>query len=255
MTACLIFLGFQVEGHSVSRSAIPQYSFSVSDNQSSLTDQDVQFLFSVLSKVYAPLLNNKEKSWTNGYDWTNPYLGAGSKLDGDDFSVMLWGGFVRSRGMNLGALAATLCHEVGHRLGGAPFQKFPGSDPDWSSAEGQSDYFAATNCLPQIYKIFRDQFPARLENTELENFSISLCQNSADISQCRWVAQAGVDLIEMLQLYFDLNAPLANAANWTNELAQKTLFTAYPTAQCRMDIYKSGAENSNAQRLPCWYQE
>jgi len=132
------FLNFS-QAHQVARSATPQFIFSIEDNQSGLQDSDVQILFWILNHHYEKKISNADRPWTQGYDWSNSYMGAGALYDGRNFSVMLWGGFIRARYMHIGILSATLCHEIGHKLGGAPYQKFPDADPHWSSAEGQSD--------------------------------------------------------------------------------------------------------------------
>lgn len=252
----LVFALFDLKSyaHSVDHKANPQYQFAINDNQSGLTDGDVQLLFSILDEMYRTSINNTSKSWTSGYAWEKPFLGAGSTFSEGNFSVMLWGGLVRARGMNFGSLSAILCHELGHRLAGPPFQKFPGSDPDWSSAEGQADYFAATACLPAVYQSLMEKYPSTLKTTLEENFSLSLCGPSKNEEQCRWVSQAGVDMIEVLQIYYERDKPLAYPSASAKEVVPVTLFTAYPTAQCRMDIYKDAATDGLKPRLPCWFR-
>lgn len=253
----IIFLLFgflsSAQAHFVTRTIPAQFIFSIQDNQSGLQDQDVQILFWILDQHYKKKISNSEINWTQGYDWSNSYMGAGAQQNGNEFSVMLWGGFVRARFMHLGILAATLCHEIGHKLGGEPFQKFPGSDPHWSSAEGQSDHFAATDCLPKVFESLKNFFPYKLNSIAIENFSIQHCKTSQTQEQCRWVTQSGIDFVEFLQTYYELDIPLARPEIWAREKVEKTLFTAYPTYQCRMDIFKSAALDPKSPRLSCWY--
>lgn len=257
----LILIAFQLfyfssftQAHEVSRSLPPKFQFAIQDNQSGLLDSDVQILFWILNGEYQEKISNIDRIWTQDYDWSNPYMGAGAQYDGRNFSVMLWGGFVRARYMNFGILAATLCHEVGHKLGGAPFQKFPGSDPHWSSAEGQSDYFAAANCLPKVFKSLERNFPEKLQANKIENFPIDHCRNSANEEMCQWITQVGIDFVEFLQSYYELDIPRAQPEVWAQEKVSKTLFTAYPTYQCRLDIFKTAALNPNSPQLACWYK-
>lgn len=242
------------QAHQVIKNDSPQYLFPVHDNQSELQDSDVQILFWILESHFGPQLLNPTQKWTQGYQWSNPYIGAGSVYDNQNFTVMLWGGFVRARFMNIGVLATTLCHEIGHRLGGEPYQKFPDADPHWSSAEGQADHFAATQCLPKVYDSLKKLFPEKFKSLVIEDFSLELCKNAQDKDQCRWIAQAGVDFVEFLQAYYDLKIPAAQPTQWAPEKVEKTLFTAYPTYQCRMDIFKSGAQDKKSERLSCWYK-
>lgn len=255
----LIFLSallfsFNGRSHVVDRTPEPQFSFATEDNQSNIQKWQVHLLFSILDQAFGEHFQNQGKSWTSAFDWSNPYLGAGSQFDGENFTVMLWGGFVRARALNFAGLAAVLCHELGHKLGGEPHQRFPDSDPDWSSAEGQSDHFAATVCLPKVYQALKTTWPEAFAGFQLESFSVSLCSSAVDLNQCRWVAQAGVDLVEFIQLYFDRESALAKPEVWAQEIPPETLHTAYPSSQCRMDIFKAGAKNPQSKRLRCWYQ-
>ena len=188
------------------------------------------------------------------FDWKQPYIAAGSTYDGENFKVMLWGGLVRARYMTLGGVAAVICHEIGHKLGGQPHQKFNGHEADWSSAEGQADTFAATRCLPQMYDNLKSFFPDYLL-TERDPATAQICASTTDPDKCRWIASSGIELIQSMQVYFDLEIPMANPTIWAPEKPSDTLHTQYPTYQCRMDIFKSGAVDPSASRLPCWFVE
>lgn len=235
----------------VQRPNIPIYQFPVEQNISGIQEYEVQILAALLELEFGKSLGNQSRSWTEKFSWKTPYLGAGSQFDGHDFIVLLYGGMVRARYMNLGALSAILCHELGHKLGGAPYQKFPGSDPDWSSAEGQADTFAAQVCLPRLYDRIRQMFPHFLRQ-EVEPVATWLCLNHKEKEKCQWVVTSGVDFIQFGQVYFDLDVPMADPMIWSQERPTKTLYTSYPSYQCRMDIYKSAAL-ADPSRQRCWY--
>lgn len=190
----------------------------------------------------------------SGFKWEAPHLGAGSKKTDNQFSILLYGGMVRARYSTIGSVSAVICHELGHALGGPPYQIFPNENPHWSSAEGQSDSFAANTCLPRLYDRLLVQAPRLIQPSE-EPSTQSLCARSNDPKKCEWVATSGIDFIQMVQVYFDLDTPQADPNLWTREQVSKTLHTQYPSYQCRMDIYKSKAADPDAKRLPCWFSE
>lgn len=206
-------------------------------------------LMSEIEQLMRPLITPDVVAGASGafawdFDWEKPWIGAGSLLDDHGtFKVMLWGGFVRATKMTLPALEATICHEFGHLLAGQPKQRFPveGSterEEHWSSAEGQSDWFAATVCLPKLYR-------AR--------------GLSDDETQSR-VIQAGLDFAMFSHLHFDSASPLPSLATLAKEVPEATLHTAYPSLQCRLDTFHLGARCSNPRqscppRPRCWFAD
>lgn len=151
------------------------------------------------------------------FDWTKPWLGAGSTLNGDVFSIMLWGGLVRSTGMTPEALELILCHEYGHALGGAPLQ----SD-QWSSTEGQSDWWAASTCLPELY-----------QDRGLTH------SDSADR-----IRKAGLDFTLWVHRHYEPMGEVPALAHRAPELptTAATPVNSYPSLQCRLDTFAIAAE-------------
>jgi hypothetical protein len=252
-TMMIFLMGQFSVAHDVHRDASGPFEFPVEQNFSSLQKDDIDLLLQQLDLEFGSLIHNPSESWQSGFDWEKPYLGAGSVLFAGNFKVMLWGGMVRARFMTFGAVASLLCHELGHRLGGAPHQQFPGQSEDWSSSEGQADYFAATVCLPKIFDRLQKVAPQKLKQ-DTEPVTESLCRSSANPQRCQWVATSGIDMIQVLQVYYDYDIPFADPQSWSQERPVTTLLTQYPSYQCRMDTFKSGARDPKAPRLRCWYR-
>lgn len=227
----------------------PVISFPVEKSESGIEVLQAVMLMAEIEKQMRPLIVPDVTTGASGafawdFDWEKPWLGAGSLMDSQGtFKIMLWGGFIRSTKMTMLALEATICHEFGHLLGGLPKQMFPVSGSDtreehWSSAEGQSDWFAATICLPALYR-------ARGLN-ELE-------------IQAR-VAQAGLDFSLFSHHHFEPLSPLPSLAASAKETPSSTLHTAYPSLQCRLDTFRLGADCSNSKqpcppRPRCWFAD
>ncbi len=192
----------------------------------------VQLLSAVKAQNEALLLARGYRfAWQ--FDWNKPWLGAGSTLNGDVFSIMLWGGLVRSTGMTTEALELILCHEYGHALGGAPLQ----SD-QWSSTEGQSDWWSARTCLPQLYQTRGFSTSASAERIRKAGLDFTL-----------WVHRHYEPAGEVPALERKAPALLPNAAP----------VSSYPSLQCRLDTYATAADclDNHATTCPrphCWFR-
>ncbi|MBV2168461.1 MAG: hypothetical protein KUL82_07120 [Bdellovibrio sp.] len=218
-----------------------------SANVSALTRADyeqligkfVSFSFNqVYQKTGMPLIIPQE--------WESPYFAAFAQKKDHFMQISLWGGMARAPGVTKAALAAILCHELGHILGGEPRQTIPGSD--WASIEGQSDFYSASECLPRFLKENPEIVTAVDPQVE------KLCGGNSD---CARTLQAGVEMIQVLQKYsYKENTPVNI---FTPERATSALVrNTYPSDQCRMDSYVQGAlcQLGESCRAPvCWLPE
>lgn len=175
-------------------------------------------------------------SWD--FHWEKPWLGAGSAITEDGaFQIMLWGGIVRAEKMTVPALELILCHEFGHLLAGTPKQVFPQEGEHWSSTEGQSDWWAATMCLPQVY---RSRGLTALEIRDR-------------------IRQGALDFSRFVHFHFEKSAPEPSLELSALETPTETLKLAYPSLQCRLDTYRIGAEavfnETPPSRPRCWFAD
>lgn len=250
-TAFFVFLlSLSSFTHTVSRSTPTQFQFPESENESGIRESDVWTILFLLDQEYGEQIKNP--AWMLGFDWKNPYIAGGSKKNEGLFSILLYGGLVRARFSTLGTVASVICHELGHNLAGPPYQQFPGENPHWSSSEGQADMFVTSDCLPRLYDRLKKQAPHWIEPSN-EPSTKALCERSLNPEKCEWVATSAIDMIQMIQVYFDTDQPFANPVLWSKENTTETIHTRYPSYQCRMDIYKAAAADSRSERLRCWY--
>lgn len=247
-----IFVSWSLVAHQVERTFPIKYTFSVDENLSGISKYEFEIILNMFDELFGKPLGNKTINWKRDIDWNSSYIGAGSNVLNGDFYILLFGGLVRAKYMTIGALSAVLCHEFGHKLGGFPRQQFPGEDVHWSSSEGQADTFAAVACLPQVYDWLKKMAP-HLIHSEFEPVTFKLCKTATNQERCRWVATSGIDLIQSLQVYFETDRQFADPLVESHEKPDQSLITAYPSYQCRMDIYKTHAANPTAPRLTCWY--
>ena len=215
---------------------------------SALTEADYLELIKFFQTKYlVPVMEKTGKPLIIPNEWSNPYFAGFATEKPTFFQVSLWGGTVRAPGANRGILAAILCHEIGHILGGEPRQTIPGAE--WSSSEGQSDYFAAKICLPEALR----QSPQVLSIREIDAEVKLLCLSH---EVCEATAQIGLELVRFFQKYsyrefYPVQIDTPEKA--TDVLLRNT----YPSDQCRLDTYLQGAlAQLQKQTEPpkCWFK-
>ena len=158
--------------------------------------------------------------------WESPYFGAGMIFHENQFRMMILGGTTRVEEMTLDAYAATVCHELGHVLGGAPFQTIPNSQ--WASAEGQADFFAASICLPRY-------------------FSMSEKENTKKIVER--VESAGFEMM-MVMAKIETSQNIKFIRHKKDETkVSETLINNYPSLQCRYENFRNPSI-----RPACWFK-
>jgi len=196
-------------------------------------------------------------------DWKNPYFSAWARYEesGDLYTINFWGGFARLPGMTKRAFALTVCHELGHILAQEPFHTI--KDSEMMSAEGQSDFFASSQCL----KKYHYNFPFDSE-TELSPYAAAKCLEkfpSDELQQdfCFQSAKAGHDISRPLSQLGTTNLPEFETPQTI--IVERTLNNSYPDIQCRLDTYLAGAMtsydielnqivDSQEMRPKCWYK-
>lgn len=225
-----------------------------------------QSFYTVASRVYSLYASEAQKFnrklIIKTLDWKTPYFSAwaAKESEGDEvYSINFWGGLARLPHMTDAAFALTACHEVGHILGGKPYINI--SSLAHMTSEGQSDFFASALCLKKYDQIFK--LPIE---TEVDPYLTSRCyekfNESAELETCLKVGVAGISLARALA--FLSNYSELDVAAPSKEEVSETLFNSYPSVQCRLDTFISGAlsrfDESNPLESPdahlrpkCWF--
>lgn len=154
--------------------------------------------------------------------------------------------------MNDEAFAITACHELGHVLGGTPRIKI--KEFLWSSAEGQSDYYATSVCMKNYFKHINKTKKLTIPK-ELSETAFTLCRtsysNELDYLVCLNTGkgiEAFAKMYEHLTQYkeqFSIETP-------SKKQVQATMFDSYPETQCRIDTLFQGSLGN--LRPSCWYK-
>lgn len=233
-----------------------QYPITEVDQEKLIYTAD---LMSFLDQTYRKKITTTHKKAEFSWDfrWEQNYPGAGANYYNGVFSIMLFGGHVRSYGSNFNFIAFTFCHELGHYLGGEPRQYIHDTiNGDWSSAEGQADWFAVTQCLPLVYNHFKATNPKRLmiEYPEIVRPHCALSKNK---ELCQWLSSTGLHFVYYAHYYYARDEKIPDFNQKPLEAPSETLHSRYPSLQCRLENFKQGAIcNDNqlqCQRPRCWF--
>ena len=158
------------------------------------------------------------------FNWKSPFFGAGISHFENQYKLMILGGTTRIEEFSPDAYAALVCHEVGHLIGGEPFQTIPGAD--WASSEGQADFFAASQCLPKYFAslgLSKEQISARVEKAGHE------------LVQSFMAIERGPG--ERPERFVKISKPV-----------NETLINQYPSLACRYETFLF-----NEKRQDCWF--
>lgn len=151
------------------------------------------------------------------------------------------GGMARAQGMDEDGLVFILCHELGHHLGGAPKKKRGNTDIDsWSSAEGQADYFAANECLPEMFK----GDDKKLSDVEIIS---PFCQED---EVCERILKTGVTIGNVFAILKNTDGP---SIHHHSQVQVSETNLGHPDVQCRLDTIKNGALGE--ERPECWFRD
>lgn len=164
--------------------------------------------------------------------------------------LFLFGGYARLPGMTVDGVLMTLCHELGHGIGGIPYKNK--TDGVQSSTEGQSDYFAARYCLKRMFKKVPPQQAIKAPDVYTEN----LCKKRFSAKEELDLCFRGMQALEVERMYFEY----ADGSQTFYDRPDRTVVsevereeTFYPSAQCRLDTMMAGILNH--ERPSCWYVE
>ena len=226
---------------------------------SQVTEADFYLIINQTFALYSDQLSNDGRKIAIGIqEWETPYLSAWAFDSGEELTVNYWGGYARVNGTTLRSFALTACHEIGHLIGGEPTHTEGAFNP-MMSAEGQADYFAASECFKKYIK----RFPTRFD-IELDPRLAGICEESfIDEEQkelCFETAQAGFDQSRIFAHL--LRREIPDPLKPSSLIVEETLKDGYPTIQCRLDTYMAGAKShfpgnagQQSPRPKCWYRK
>jgi hypothetical protein len=215
-------------------------SYFNNDWPKAMTEKEFDDLITWFYKKYAPKVKKLGGELVVEKDWDEEIAHASARREKDQWIIRILGGMARHPMITKDALVLTLCHELGHHLGGAPKKKdlFTTS---WSSIEGQADYWASVKCFPELFeeednvKFLSGQKVSQIVKTRCEKSHL----DQRKTALCIRGALAGLSVARFYNRSQEETLPLKFETPDKN-LVKKTNFN-HPAPQCRLDTHFQGA--------------
>ena len=182
--------------------------------------------------LYSDTIKNLGASLKTEFLWDSKELNAYAEKDKNNWKIIFHGALYRDRRLTDDGFIMTVCHELGHLLGGAPFKL-----NQETSAEGQADYWASSVCAKKYFTEFpenvvmsngyvRDQCAKKYESDPVEQ------------KICYRTTMAGYSLATFLGLQTQGKQPRFETPD---KRVLDVTDQVHPLAQCRLDTFLAGA--------------
>lgn len=212
----------------------PDPIFSENKYDNGYTEERYDFVLDTLEDVYGKIIEAKGGEFFIARDWTDGAVNMWAERLGNEYWLEVPGGMARYGLIIEEAFILSLCHELGHLLGGEPHNHE-------ISFEGQADYYSTFTCMELVLP-HMNQEKALVYDLEVKN----VC-NEGEL--CLRTLQGAKSLSSYYAEIEGSGFPQLTTPS--SEVAAQTL-KAHPKAQCRLDTFFAGFEKR--PRPVCWYK-
>jgi hypothetical protein len=200
-----------------------------------LTKEEWNQIFDKVESIYQPFLKPAGVEFKVDRQWDNASVNGTVGRTNNLWTIIIYGGYARTKQTTKDALAMIACHEIGHHLGETSYYPAP---YEWASVEGQADYYSTTKCLR---KYFADEDNIEyLQDKEIPATLKERCEkawsNENEIAICIRSALAGLQMNLVWTQgtrSFDFHTPDTSVVT--------SIQLRHPAYQCRLDTYFQGA--------------
>lgn len=198
------------------------YSFT-DDYNNGYPETRYNFILDTFINTYTPIISALGGTFHILRDWTDGAVNAWAWRIGSEYHLEVPGGLSRYHLINEEAFIMTVCHELGHLLGGTPARNKS------ISFEGQADYFAASHCMKRMMMIIKPfkTLPIDLERDQLCGHN-NVCHRSLAGAKSVATYFASLDGTKNLTLLKE-----------DPKVVSKTI-DSHPGSQYRLDTMKRG---------------
>ena len=199
-------------------------------------------LLTALRKLY-PLnpQNGTQINYKLEWDVGFPNASANYFVSLKEYRITVNGGILALKDFSLGALASTVCHEIGHILGGTKdTRRSEKGGKALNLSEGLADYFASQHCLKKIIRLDSFLFESLPKIERIKQ----ICNKD---KACIKILNAGYDH------YYSGSKGIANLNLESTFVAIKLSlgFNSHPEFDCRFDSFINGYFCPEKLDVPC----
>lgn len=204
------------------------YSLVSDDYNNGYPESKYHSVLDTFISVYTPLIAKRGGSFHILRDFSDGAVNAWAWRTGDEYHLEVPGGMSRYYLISEEGFISTICHELGHLLGGAPLKR----QRSTISLEGQSDYFAGAKCLKRILSYIQPYKKIK-NDPEVEE----ICSKNETYPNCRRALSGMKSLTSYYAKLENTHSP-----NFSTPASNRVATTLknHPKAQCRLDTMKNG---------------
>lgn len=166
--------------------------------------------------------------------WDSEELNAYAQKNATNWEVIFHGALYKDRRITDDAFALTVCHELGHLLGGAPFKLGQNT-----SAEAQADFWASSVCLKKYF----EEYPAEVTIKDGKAKKSCDARYTGDTQAqkvCYRSTEAGFSLAQFVRLASEIKS-LPPSYEFPDKQTPLITNQLHPTSQCRLDTFLAGS--------------
>lgn len=214
---------------------LPKNSLHLIPSKSNqMTETEFYRLIESAKQEYCPIIESYGANCRVSGEWEDTTVNAFALRYGGNWVVALYGGLARRFELTNDGFLVVICHELGHHLAGFTFKSFVLGD-SWAATEGQSDYFAAHACLPNLWRDEADINAGFRE--KVDQPAKAQCDKVWDTQErrdlCYRIAMAAKSVTAMIARSTN-RGPAPQFEKRSFEAVLET-FENHPTPQCRLD--------------------
>ncbi len=188
---------------------------------------------------YGPKIANLGGEFVIWRDWGDGAVNMWAERWGNTYILEIPGGMARYHLIAEEAFVLSICHELGHLIGGEP-QQGP------ISLEGQSDYFAGGQCIREMLDRI-EPFAKVVINPDVQDRCSPV--PAEDKTRCQRSLQGAKSLTSYYAEILNRPFPQLNSVS-SVEVAATLL--VHPEPQCRLDTFVAGFFGDPRPR--CWFK-
>jgi len=224
---------------------MPMNNLHLQDNPKVIYNVSPTLFRQIIDQVigtFSPIVRLHGGELKAEYLWNDSTVNAFAYREGNDWILMMYGGLARRKEITPDGFSLAVCHELGHHLGGYPFEGTLQDSPPWAASEGEADYFAAHTCAPAIWG--RDVQGNAIHRSTVDPTAKGVCDRAYSYQVqrdlCYRIADAGQSVANLLNQIELLHRPV-QYGNARNDIRVAQTVLLHPLPQCRLETYLNGA--------------
>lgn len=196
------------------------------------TKEQFDLIINRVTSLYADTIKELGANLTKDVDWEGSDVNAFAQQIKNEWILYFYGALYRNKHVTDDSMALTVCHELGHLIGGAPY--IAGTK---MSVEGQADFWGTSVCLKKYFTEFPETVEIK-DGTAKQKCDARYPVDPTEKNTCYRSANAAMAMATFLSSMARTTKPDFDKRNPD---IMKTTKQLHPEAQCRLDTYLAGS--------------